>query len=44
MVCSDLFVIVCLRVEFLLKTDSGYPKDTGVNNLFSSLYIHRKGS
>ena len=21
---------VCLRVEFLLKTDSGYPKDTGV--------------
>jgi len=20
-----------LRVEFLLKTDSGYPKDTGVN-------------
>jgi len=22
---------VCLKVEFLLKTDSGYPKDTGVN-------------
>jgi len=24
--------VCCLRVEFLLKTDSGYPKDTGVNN------------
>jgi len=24
-------VSVRLRVEFLLKTDSGYPKDTGVN-------------
>ena len=23
--------ITGLRVEFLLKTDSGYPKDTGVN-------------
>jgi len=22
---------ICLRVEFLLKTDSGYPEDTGVN-------------
>ena len=22
---------VLFRVEFLLKTDSGYPKDTGVN-------------
>ena len=21
---------ICLRVEFVLKTDSGYPKDTGV--------------
>ena len=25
--------IPCLRVEFLLKTDSGYPKDTGVSFL-----------
>ena len=24
-------VCVTLRVGFLLKTDSGYPKDTGVN-------------
>jgi len=23
-------VLIYLRVEFLLKTDSGYPKDTGV--------------
>ena len=22
--------VACMRVEFLLKTDSGYPKDTGV--------------
>jgi len=27
-VCFKLFV--CLREEFFLKTDSGYPKDTGV--------------
>jgi len=26
-------MIVCLRVEFLLKTDSGYPKDMGVTLL-----------
>jgi len=25
---------VGLRVEFLLKTDSGYPNDTGVNKNF----------
>jgi len=25
-----------LRVEFLLKTDSGYPKDTGVDKPFLS--------
>ena len=24
--------LVCWRVEFLLKTDSGYPKDTGVTS------------
>ena len=28
-----------LRVEFLLKTDSGYPKDTGVNKLWQPLRI-----
>jgi len=28
-----------LRVEFLLKTDSGYPKDTGVNKLRPPLRI-----
>ena len=27
----------CLRVEFLLKTDSGYPKDTGVNKPWQPL-------
>ena len=26
--------LLYLRVEFLLKTDSGYPKDTGVNFFF----------
>jgi len=29
----------CLRVEFLLKTDSGYPKDTGVNKPWQPLGI-----
>jgi len=24
------FVLLCLRLELLLKTDSGYPKDTWV--------------
>jgi len=28
-----------LRVEFLLKTDSGYPKDTGVNKPWQPLGI-----
>ena len=28
-----------LRVEFLLKTDSGYPKDTGVNKPWKPLGI-----
>jgi len=30
-----LFKNIHLRVEFLLKTDSGYPKDTGVNKPWS---------
>jgi len=30
-----------LRVEFLLKTDSGYPKDTGVNKPFVSVIASR---
>ena len=30
---------VRLRVEFLLKTDSGYPKDTGVNKPWQPLGI-----
>jgi len=30
---------VLLRVEFLLKTDSGYPKDTGVNKRWQPLGI-----
>jgi len=30
---------VSLRVEFLLKTDSGYPKDTGVNKPWQPLGI-----
>jgi len=29
----------CLRVEFLLKTDSGYPKDKGVNKPWQPLEI-----
>ena len=29
----------CLRVEFLLKTDSGYPKDTEVNKPWQPLGI-----
>jgi len=29
-ITANLCFFVCLRVEFLLKTDSGYPKDTGV--------------
>ena len=28
-----------LRVEFLLKTDSGYPKDTGVTLLILSFWF-----
>jgi len=28
-----------VRVEFLLKTDSGYPKDTGVNKPWQPLRI-----
>jgi len=32
-------VCVALRVEFLLKTDSGYPKDTGVNKPWQPLGI-----
>ena len=33
-------VPICkLRVEFLLKTDSGYPKDTGVNKPWQPLGI-----
>ena len=31
--------ILSLRVKFLLKTDSGYPKDTGVNKLWQPLGI-----
>jgi len=34
-----LCLFVCLRVEFLLKTDSGYPKDTGVNKPWQPLRI-----
>jgi len=30
---------ICLRVEFLLKPDSGYPKDTGVNKPWQPLGI-----
>ena len=33
-----------LRVEFLLKTDSGYPKDTGVNKLWQPLGIPFPGT
>ena len=33
---ASFFASVPLRVEFLLKTDSGYPKDTGVNKPFVS--------
>jgi len=25
-----VYVVLCLRVEFLLKTDSGYPRDAEV--------------
>ena len=32
-------VTLPLRVEFLLKTDSGYPKDTGVNRPWQTLRI-----
>jgi len=31
--------LVCLKVEFLLKTDSGYPKDKGVNKPWQYLGI-----
>ena len=34
--CACLF---SLKVEFLLKTDSGYPKDTGVNKPWQPLGI-----
>ena len=30
---------ICLRVEFLLKTDGGYLKDTGVNKPWQPLTI-----
>ena len=33
------FVLTLSRVEFLLKTDSGYPKDTGVNKPWQPLGI-----
>ena len=33
------FCICILRVDFLLKTDSGYPKDTGVNKPWQPLRI-----
>ena len=32
-------LFLSLRVEFLLKTDSGYPKDTGVNKPWQPLGI-----
>ena len=31
--------LLALRVEFLLKTDIGYPKDTGVNKPWQPLRI-----
>ena len=39
LVCVRVCVYVYLRVEFLLKTDSGYPKDTGVNKPWQPLRI-----
>jgi len=39
-VCQGDTRVGCrLRVEFLLKTDSGYPKDTGVNKPWQPLRI-----
>jgi len=35
----QVIVLICLRVEFLLKTDSGYPKDTGQNKPWQPLGI-----
>ena len=37
--CPALSPWILLRVEFLLQTDSGYPKDTGVNNPWQPLGI-----
>ena len=34
---SYMFICLYVRVEFLLKTDSGYPKDTGVNKPWQPL-------
>jgi len=35
----NFFNDIYMRVEFLLKTDSGYPKDTGVNKPWQPLGI-----
>jgi len=37
--CGLIMFRNLLRVEFLLKTDSGYPKDTGVNKPWQPLGI-----
>jgi len=37
---SDLRHWLCLRVEFLLKTIGGYPKDTGVT-LFTLAFVKK---
>jgi len=38
--CVTVFVyVLSLRVESLLKTDSGYPKDAGVTEFMSSLVV-----
>jgi len=34
-----IWSVIVLRVEFLMKTDSGYPKDTGVNKPWQPLGI-----
>jgi len=38
-ICIFFIHFFRLRVEFLLKTDSGYPKDTGVNKPWQPLGI-----
>jgi len=38
----EFWLFVCLKVEFLLKTDSGYPKDTGVNKPWQPLVRDRR--